>query len=121
VARPGIEAGVADRAEVNAVRTENTSPGLYEIRVQGRLEPRWSTWFGGFTLTLGADGTTVITGTVVDQSALHGVLQSLRDLGLPLVSVTQPQGERGQGLTSGAPRTDAADPRPTTPAQEDLP
>jgi hypothetical protein len=76
---------------VSAVRTGHTDPGLYEIRVQGRLEPRWATWFDGFTLTPAEDGTTVITGAVVDQAALHGLLQSLRDLGLPLVSVTRPQ------------------------------
>ena len=72
------------------MRTGHTSPGTYEIRVQGRLSPRWSTWFDGYTVTSDADGTTVISGTVADQAALHGLLQSLRDLGLPLVSVTQP-------------------------------
>ena len=73
--------------------TGHTSPGTYAIRVQGRLEPRWSAWFDGFALKAQPDGTTVLTGTVVDQAALHGLLQSLRDLGLPLVSVTQPQEE----------------------------
>ena len=71
------------------MRPGGTSAEPYEIRVQGRLEARWATWFDGFTLTNGPDGTTVITGTVVDQAALHGLLQSLRDLGLPLLSVTQ--------------------------------
>ena len=61
----------------------------YEIRVQGRLDPRWSSWFEGFTLTAADDGTTLITGPVVDQAALHGLLQSFRDLGLPLLSVVQ--------------------------------
>lgn len=70
------------------MRTGHTSPGTYEIRVQGRLEPRWAAWFDGFVLAPGPDGTTVLTGDVVDQAALHGLLQSLRDLGLPLVSVT---------------------------------
>ena len=77
------------------MRPGNTSAEPYEIRVQGRLEARWATWFDGFTLTTGPDGTTVITGTVIDQAALHGLLQSLRDLGLPLLSVTQ--------LTDGLP------------------
>jgi hypothetical protein len=63
--------------------------GWYEIRLQGRLAPRWSAWFDGLTLTAGADGTTTLRGPVVDQAALHGLLQRLRDLGLPLVSVTQ--------------------------------
>ncbi len=71
------------------MRTRHTRAGHYEIRVQGRLEPRWATWFDGFTVRQEHDGSTVIAGTVVDQAALHGVLQSLRDLGLPLVSVTQ--------------------------------
>jgi hypothetical protein len=63
--------------------------GRYEIRVQGRLEDRWAAWFDGMTLTPGSDGTTAISGTVVDQAALHGLLRKLRDVGLPLISVTQ--------------------------------
>jgi len=62
--------------------------GWYEIRLAGRLEPRWSTWFDGLTLTAGEDGTTTLRGPVSDQAALHGQLQRLRDLGLPLISVT---------------------------------
>ena len=72
------------------MRTGHTSPGVYQIRVQGRLSPRWFTWFDGYTVVSAPDGTTVISGTVADQAALHGLLQSVRDLGLPLVSVTQP-------------------------------
>jgi len=56
--------------------------------VQGRLDARWTSWFDGWSLDHDDDGTTVLTGTPVDQAALHGVLQVLRDLGLPLVSVT---------------------------------
>ena len=59
----------------------------YEIRLQGRLDPRWATWFEGMTLTDHTDGTTVIHGLVADQAAMHGLLQRLRDLGLPLLSV----------------------------------
>ena len=101
------------------MRSRHTSPGLYEIRVQGRLEPRWAAWFEGFTLDQASEGTTVIRGTVIDQAALHGLLQSLRDLGLPLVSVTQPQGEPDQNhrLADGTP--DEAGPWPPNPAQED--
>ena len=101
------------------MRTSHTSPGLYEIRVQGQLEPRWATWFDGFALTAEADGTTVIRGTVIDQAALHGLLQSLRDLGLPLVSVTQPQDDTARSLDSGDPATDAAQPPSAIPAQEE--
>lgn len=61
----------------------------YEIRVQGRLAPRWSAWFDGLTVTADDDGTTVIAGRIADQSALHGVLQKLRDVGLPLLSLTE--------------------------------
>ncbi len=60
----------------------------YEIRLKGHLDARWAGWFDGLTLTHESDGTTVIQGPVVDQAALHGLLQRVRDLGLPLVSVT---------------------------------
>jgi hypothetical protein len=62
-------------------------PGWYEIRVKGHLSPRWAAWFDGLTLTRGSDGTTIMRGPVTDQTALHGVLQKIRDLGLPLISV----------------------------------
>jgi len=64
-------------------------PTRYEIRTKGHLDPRWATWFDGLSLTRETDGTTVIHGPVIDQAALYGVLLKLRDLGLPLVSVTQ--------------------------------
>lgn len=60
----------------------------YEIRLQGRLDPRWSSRFDGMTLTT-RDGFTLLTGPVVDQAALHGLLHQLRDIGLVLVSVSQ--------------------------------
>jgi len=63
--------------------------GSYRIRIKGRLEPRWATRFDGMTLTDGDHGTTLIQGPVVDQAALHGLLQHVRDTGLPLISVTQ--------------------------------
>jgi hypothetical protein len=61
----------------------------YAIRVKGHLGSRWSASFDGLSLTHEDDGTTVIHGPVVDQAALHGVLQKLRDVGIPLVSLTQ--------------------------------
>ena len=64
-------------------------PGRYEIRLQGRLGDRWSAWFDGLALTTEDDGTTVLRGEVADQAALHGLLQKVRDLGLPLVSLTR--------------------------------
>jgi hypothetical protein len=62
--------------------------GRYEIRVKGRLESRWAAWFDGMTLTAEDGGITCIHGPVVDQAALHGLLAKLRDLGLPLISIT---------------------------------
>ena len=67
------------------------SPGRYEIRLKGHLDTRWATWFDGLALSHDSDGTTIIRGPVADQAALHGLLQKVRDLGLPLVSVTQVQ------------------------------
>jgi hypothetical protein len=65
------------------------NPGRYEIRLKGHLDSRWTAWFDGLTLTQDNDGTTIIHGPVADQAALHGLLQKVRDLGLPLVSVAQ--------------------------------
>jgi hypothetical protein len=63
-------------------------PAGYQICIQGHLGTRWADWFDGMTLTTHSDGTTVIEGAVVDQAALQGLLSKLRDLGLPLVSLT---------------------------------
>lgn len=59
----------------------------YEIRFKGHLDDRWSEWFEGLTITLEDNGDTLLTGPVIDQAALHGLLKKVRDLGLPLVSV----------------------------------
>lgn len=67
---------------------ENQSyPGEYEVRLKGHLDARWAGWFDGFTITLTAKGETVLTGSVADQAALHGLLKKVRDLGLPLLSI----------------------------------
>ena len=63
--------------------------GRYEIRISGQLHERWDAWFDGLTVTHQDDGTTVISGPLADQAALHGLLQRVRDLGLPLISVTE--------------------------------
>ena len=60
----------------------------YEIVVAGHLGARWSTWFDGFAITNEADGTSTLRGFVADQAALHGLLQRLRDIGIPLISLT---------------------------------
>ena len=62
---------------------------VYQIRVQGHLPRAWETWFEGFTLTQFEHGETVLTGRVVDQAALYGILRKVRDLGLPLVAVNR--------------------------------
>ena len=61
--------------------------GRYEIRLKGHLDTRWAAWFDGLALSHDSDGTTIIHGPVADQAALHGLLQKVRDLGLPLLSV----------------------------------
>lgn len=63
--------------------------GLYEIRLKGHLETRWAAWFDGMTLRHEPDGSTLLSGSIVDQAALHGLLQKVRDIGVPLLSVTQ--------------------------------
>jgi hypothetical protein len=69
-------------------------PQQYEIRVGGHLDARWTAWFDGLRLTHRDDGSTLLQGPLVDQAALHGVLQKLRDVGLPLLSVTQVDADR---------------------------
>ena len=91
------------------MNTSTTGPphdgGWYEIRLQGRLEQRWSDWFDGLTLTAADDGTTTLRGRVADQAALHGQLQRLRDLGLPLISVTQVEPDPAPDDTAPEPAT----------------
>ena len=67
---------------------EHAAAARYEVRVKGHLGSRWASWFDGMNLTAENDGTTVIRGPVVDQAALHGLLQTLRDLGITLLSLT---------------------------------
>ena len=64
-----------------------TTPAMYRIRVQGQLGPEWSAWFGGLSLSWQEPDQSVLVGQVVDQAALHGLLNSIRDLGLPLLEV----------------------------------
>ena len=67
--------------------TDPSRPLVYQIRVRGQLGRQWTDWFGGLTVTPEDNGDTLLTGPVVDQAALHGLLRRVRDLGLPLLSV----------------------------------
>ena len=62
-------------------------PMVYQIRIRGHLSSQWADWFEGLTITMEENGDTLLTGTVVDQAALHGLLKKVRDLGTPLLSV----------------------------------
>ncbi len=67
--------------------TDPDQPAVYQIRVKGHLDPQWASWFDEMTITLDEDGETLLSGMVADQSALHGLLRKVRDLGMPLISV----------------------------------
>ena len=67
--------------------TGQGQPTVYQIRIKGHLGHQWTDWFGDLSITLEDNGDTLVTGTLVDQAALHGVLRRVRDLGLPLLSV----------------------------------
>jgi len=70
-------------------REDHPGSGLVEIRVRGHLHDRWADRFGGLTIVLEENGDTTMTGPIVDQAALHGLLKKVRDLGLPLLSVNR--------------------------------
>ena len=84
-------------SETHALPEYHDESGLYEIRLKGHLDNRWADWFEGLTITLEEVGDTLLTGPVVDQAALHGLLKKVRDLGMPLVSVSPL--EHGQAET----------------------
>jgi hypothetical protein len=72
-------------------RNSEADPGqpmVYQIRIKGHLGSHWTDWFGGLTITLEDNGDTLLTGPVIDQAALHGLLKKVRDVGMPLISVS---------------------------------
>jgi len=73
---------------------DSSQPMNYQIRIKGHLSPQWTEWFAGLTITQEIGGDTLLTGPVIDQAALHGLLKKVRDLGLPLISVI-PTGAAG--------------------------
>ncbi len=85
-----------------------TNPGqpvVYQIRIKGHLGREWTDWFGGLTITLEEDGDTVLTGQLVDQAVLHGLLKKVRDLGMPLVSVSPVEPGQADALDVKPPNT----------------
>jgi hypothetical protein len=78
--------------------------GLYEIRIKAHLDDRWAAWFEGLNIKLEDNGNTLLTGTMVDQAALHGILKKVRDIGRPLLSVTYV--EPGQTDVSDVKKTE---------------
>ncbi len=82
------------------------TPEHYEIRLAGELDRHWQAWFEGMAVLREGDGTTVVSGPIADQAALHGVLQRIRDLGVPLISITRmTDGSGGRRPTPGSSHT----------------
>jgi len=88
-------------------KTNPSQPVIYQIRIRGHLGREWTDWFEGLTITLEDNGDTLLTGPVVDQAALHGLLKKVRDLGTPLVSVSPV--EPGPPTTLGTGQADVSD------------
>ena len=89
-----------NRYRVMSSKLDPGQPMIYQIKIKGHLGPQWTDWFGGLTITQEEDGETLLTGPVVDQAALHGLLRKVRDLGMPLLSVICV--EPGPSTSSGA-------------------
>ncbi|HXT37216.1 MAG TPA: hypothetical protein VN837_16705 [Chloroflexota bacterium] len=87
-------------SETRASTEEHNEPALYEIRVKGHLDDRWAGRFAGLTLSREDNGDTLLTGPVIDQAALHGLLRKVRDLGLPLLSVRHVEPAQAEVLDS---------------------
>src|SRR5512136_2555824 len=86
-------------------RPTPSQPVAYQIRLKGHLGSQWTDWFEGLTITLEEDGDTLLTGSVIDQAALHGLLKKVRDLGMPLVSVSPLEHGPSAALGTSPPTT----------------
>lgn len=80
----------------NAFDQKASQPSVYQIRVAGHVNPQWRGWFGGMFITLLAEGDTLLTGPVLDQAALYGLLRKVRNLGMPLLSVNRVEETQNQ-------------------------
>lgn len=78
--------------------TDQRQPMVYEIRVKGQLGCQWSDWLGGLTITPADNGEMLLTGRVIDQAAMYGLLKKLRDLGMPLISVNRVEPDQATAL-----------------------
>ena len=82
-------------SDQRSTQHDSIQQSVYQIRIKGHLGPQWRDWFDGLTITLEEDGNTLLSGPVVDQSALHGILKKIRDTGMPLLSVNSTAAEPG--------------------------
>ena len=91
----GMSSSLWDRTMPNKRSADHDAdqPMVYQIKIKGHLVPQWTDWFEGLTITL-EDGNTLLTGPVIDQAALHGLLKRVRDLGMPLLSVNSMEPDR---------------------------
>jgi hypothetical protein len=107
-ATPGAAFSGAAQAEMTATRGtkdmlhesnsshEKAEPLIYQIRIKGYLDRKWADWFAGLSITSLAHGETLLTGPVLDQAMLHGLLRKVRDVGLPLIAVMQVEPEQAE-------------------------
>jgi hypothetical protein len=79
-------------------KINSDQPVVCQIRIKGYLDPKWRVWFDGLTITQEEEGITLLSGPVIDQAALHGLLRKVRDLGMPLISVTVVEADQADAV-----------------------